>query len=93
MPHGNVGEEDVEDEDDSPNDGSNSEDSDRLNVGNFLTCGIRSPPTIAGVATNGVLVSKPVADVLTVSVEVAHEQPPLAAQGPVPEYTRLSCLS
>ena len=68
MPHGNVGEEDEEDEDDSPNDGSNSEDYDRSNVGNFLTCGICSPPTIAGVATNGVLVSKPVTDVLTVIV-------------------------
>ena len=68
MPHSNVGEEDEDDEDDSPNDGSNSEVSDRSNVYNFLTCGICSPLTITCVATNGVLVSKPVTDVLTVSM-------------------------
>ena len=64
---GSVGEEDEEDEDDSPNDGSKSEDSDRWNVGKSLTRGIGCPTTVAGVATNCVLVSKPVTDLFTVS--------------------------
>ena len=67
MPHGRVGEEDEEDEDDSPNDGSKSEDPDRRSVGKSLDCGSGFPTTAAGVATAGVLVSKPATVLFTVS--------------------------
>ena len=67
MPHGSVCEEDEEDEDDSPNDGSKSEDSDSRSVGKSLARGSGCPTTGAGVATAGVLVSKPVTVLVTVS--------------------------
>ena len=70
MPHGSVGEEDEEDEDNSPNDGSKSEDSHRRSVGKSLACGSLAcgfPTNVAGVATAGVLVSKPATVLFTVS--------------------------
>ena len=63
MPHGSVGD---EDEDDSPNDGSKSEDSDSRSVRSSLGFGSGCPTTGAGVATTGVLVSKPATLLVTV---------------------------
>ena len=71
VPHGSVGE---EDEDDSPNDGRKSEDSDSQSVGNSLAFGSGCPTTGAGVATASVLVSQPA----TVLVTVPEQQPPAA---------------
>ena len=52
MPHGNVGENDADEEDDHPNDGSNSEDSDKSSSGDFFDVSPPSlPPRPGGVAT------------------------------------------
>ena len=60
VPHGSVG------EGDSPNEGSKSGDSDSRSVGTSLAFGSGCLTTGAAVATAGVLVSKPVTELVAV---------------------------
>ena len=68
VPHGNVGEGDEDDGDDHPNDGSNSEDSDKSPAGDFFDVSFPSLPPRTGAVTTGAPTLISVADIPTLSV-------------------------